>query len=541
MDDLILKYALKNAVDYNGKADSKSVIGKILSEKKSYKKQLKEIIPKINQIVEQVNNLTIEEQKQRLASFTFKKIKKKERSKELSGVKGNMIMRFAPNPNGALSLGHCRQALWNWFFVQKYKGRFILRFDDTDPKIKIPLKQAYKWIQEDLEWLGVKINKIHIQSSNLKAYYKYVEKLIGLNKAYVCDCNADYWRELTSKKQPCPCRKFKSHEQLKRWKLMFTTYNEGEAVLRIKTDIKDKNPALRDWPAFRIVDRGEHPLVKAKVWPLLNFASAIDDYELKVTHILRGIDLKISDDRQKYIYKYLKWEYPKTTYTGMLHFSGIKSTSEIRKQIELGNLSGWDDIALGTIKALRKRGFQPEAISNFIKSVGINRSDIKVDINNLNAFNKEIVDKTANRYFIVFNPKKIKIKDAYEMETQLPLHPDFPERGFRNFLTKDEFYVQDDLDNKKMYRFIHLFNFKDNKFISLDHNPDLDAKLIHWLPADDVVNIQVTMPDNSIRRGVGESNLKSLKVREVIQAERNFFLCLNKKNKDNLEFSYLHE
>ena len=327
MEDIILKHTLKNAVDYNGKADSKSVIGKILSEKKSYKKQIKEILPKINKIVEQVNNLTLEQQKQQLASFTFKKIKKKEKVQELPGVKGKVIMRFAPNPNGVLSLGHCRQALWNWFFVQKYKGKYYVRFDDTDPKIKVPIKEAYKWIQEDLEWLGIKIDKIYIQSSNLKNYYKYAEKLIRLNKAYVCDCNVEYWRELTRKKQSCPCRK--SKDQLKRWKAMFTTYNEGEAVLRIKTNIKDKNPALRDWPAFRIVFQGKHPLVKAKVWPLLNFASAIDDYELKITHILRGIDLKISDDRQKYIYKYFKWTYPKTTYTGMLHFSGIKSTSEI--------------------------------------------------------------------------------------------------------------------------------------------------------------------------------------------------------------------
>jgi len=539
MDDIILKHALKNAVDYNGKANPKFVINKILSEKKSYKKNIKEIIPKVNNIVEQVNNLSLEEQKQRLASYKFKIKKKIKKEETLPEVKGKVIMRFAPNPNGALSLGHCRQALWNWFFVQKYKGKYYVRFDDTDPKVKVPLKQAYKWIQEDLEWLNIKIDKVHIQSSNLKNYYKYAKKLIKLNKAYVCDCNVEFWREQTRNKQPCPCRKSKDH--LKRWNLMFTTYNEGQAVLRIKTNIKDKNPALRDWPAFRIVNQGKHPLVKAKVWPLLNFASAIDDHELKITHIIRGIDLKISDERQKYIYKYFKWTYPKTIYTGMLHFSGIKSTSEIRKNIELGNLSGWDDITLGTIKALRKKGFQPEAISNFIKSLGINRSDVKVDIKNLNAFNKDIVDKTANRYFIIFDPKKIKIKDAYEMEIQLPLHPEDSKRGFRQFRIKDEFYVQDNLDEKTTYRFIHLFNFKNNKFLNLDYNPNLNAKLIHWLPTNDVINIQVTMPDGSIKTGLGESNLKNLKVNEVIQGERNFFLCLNKKNKDNLEFSYLHE
>ena len=88
---------------------------------------------------------------------------------------------------------------------------------------------------------------------------------------------------------------------------------------------------------------------------MLNFASAIDDHELKVTHILRGIDLKSSGERQLYIYKYLKWTYPETTYTGKLIFHGMKSTSEIKKSIAEKKLTGWDDIRLGTIRALKKK------------------------------------------------------------------------------------------------------------------------------------------------------------------------------------------
>ncbi|MBL7147446.1 MAG: glutamate--tRNA ligase [Nanoarchaeota archaeon] len=544
MDDIILKHVLKNAVDYSGKANSKFVIGKILQEKPEYKKNIKNLICKIEKIIEDVNNLTLEEQKQKLSSFKFKKIKiKKQEIPNLKNAKkGKVIMRFAPNPNGALSLGHCRQALWNWFFVKKYKGKFILRFDDTDPKIKVPLKQAYTWIQEDLKWLGIKIDKVIIQSSRLKIYYKYAEQLIKLGKAYICNCNIESWRDLVKQKKSCPCRNLNNKEQLKRWKLMFTSYKEGEAVLRIKTNLQDKNPALRDWPAFRIIDKGKHPLVKSKVWPLLNFASAIDDHELKITHILRGIDLKISDERQKYIYKYFNWKYPETIYTGMLSFSGIKSTSEIKKLIEEGKLTGWDDISLGTIKALRKRGFKSKAISNFIKSLGINKSEIRIDLKNLNAFNKEIIDKEANRYFIVFNPIKIKIKDAYGLKTKIPLHPDFPKRGFRTFKTKDEFYIQDTIDKNKVYRFIHLFNFQNNKFLSLDYNPNLHAKLIHWLPVSkDLVKIEVLMIDKSIKTGLGESSLKNLKINSIIQSERNFFICLNKKVGNKLEFSYLHE
>ena len=115
---------------------------------------------------------------------------------------------------------------------------------------------------------------------------------------------------------------------------MFHKYKEGEAVLRIKTDINHPNPAIRDWIAFRIVNKPKHPYSKNKVWPLLNFASAIDDHDLKVTHILRGIDLKSSVERQNYIYEYFEWKYPETIYTGKLFFKDIKSKSEIKELMD---------------------------------------------------------------------------------------------------------------------------------------------------------------------------------------------------------------
>ncbi|QQG38842.1 MAG: glutamate--tRNA ligase, partial [Candidatus Woesearchaeota archaeon] len=356
MKDKILKHALLNAISYKGKASAKVVLNKLLSELPHLKDKIKVIIKDIEKVVKEVNKLSHEEQKNQLESLGIKQEIKKPQERQipdLINVKNKVVMRFAPNPNGPLSLGHCRPALWNWFFVQKYKGTYILRFDDTDPKVKIPIKEAYDWIKEDLVWLGVKPTKIVIQSSRLKTYYKYAEELIKLDGAYVCTCSPESWKKLVDSKKPCICRSLKKEENLKRFKSMFKTYKEGEAVLRIKTDISHPNPAIRDWPAFRIVDKSNHPLSKEKVWPLLNFASAIDDHEFKVTHILRGIDLSISDDRQKYIYNYFKWTYPETMYNGKLLVSGIKSSSEAREMISKGELSGWDDPRLGTIKALR--------------------------------------------------------------------------------------------------------------------------------------------------------------------------------------------
>src|SRR3989344_5799337 len=124
-----------------------------------------------------------------------------------------------------------------------------------------------------MKWLGVKIKRIVKQSSRFKIYYKYAERLIKENNAYVCTCKN--FKELVDKSIECECKRLNPEENMKRWKLMFSKYKEGEAVLRIKTDINYNNPAVREWPAFRIIEKGEHPFVKARVWPLLNFASPI--------------------------------------------------------------------------------------------------------------------------------------------------------------------------------------------------------------------------------------------------------------------------
>lgn len=548
-EKIILKHALQNAVNYNGKANTGAVIGKILSEKPELKNNISTLSKEIQKIVNEVNSLTLEQQKERLKEFASElpvKEKKKEERKipDLENVKGKVVMRFAPNPNGPISLGHCRPALWNWFFVEKYKGTFILRFDDTDAKIKVPLKEAYKWFEEDLGWLGIKPDKIVRQSDRLDIYYEYAEKLIEKNGAYICTCNSEKWKELTKKKIACPCRSLPVKEQLKRWENMFTKYKEGQAVYRIKTDISHENPAMRDWPAFRIIDKPKHPLKKAKVWPLLNFASAIDDNEFKVTHILRGIDLHICDDRQKALYKYFNWIYPETIYNGKLLVKGIKSTSQTSELIKQGKLSGWDDPRLGTIKALRRRGFQPEAIINFIKDVGINRSDIDVSIDNLASINKSIIDKKANRYFFIENPKKIKIKNAPKLTVKIPLHPDYPKRGNRILKISDEFYIQDNLEKDKNYRFMHLFNFKNNNFISKELDPSLNAKLIHWLPVSkDLIKVEIITPENEIKKGLAEplvKNKKYIKIGDIIQFIRFGFCRLDKRDNKKLIFYFAH-
>ncbi len=547
MHNVILKYALQNAAKYEGKANLNAVIGKVFSELKDLNKG--KVVEEAKKIINEVNSLKIDEQLKKLQELApelleEKKTEEKERPiPDLEGaVKGKVVMRFAPNPDGPPSLGRMRPGYWSWILTKKYNGKYLLRFDDTDPRTKYPIKEAYKWMVEDLKFMGVKPDKVIIQSKRFKIYYKYAEKVIKDGNAYVCICNVEEWRKLIWKSIECKCRSLPFQEHLKRWKKMFKEYKEGEAVLRIKTDIDAPNPALRDWPAFRIIEKHKHPLnKKARVWPLLNFASAIDDHELGVTHILRGIDLMISDERQKYLYKFFGWTYPKTKYAGKLLFHGIKSTSKSRKLIEEGKLTGWDDPRLPTIKALRRRGFRAEALQKFLIDSGLGKSDIKIPVDKLAFYNKEIIDKDTNRYFFIQDPKKIKIKNVPKLKTKIELHPDFPKKGFRNFETSDEFYIEDNLEKDKYYRFMHLFNFKNNEFHSVELNKELNAKLIHWLPVSkDLVNVEIVMDDASIVKGLAEPAVKKVKVNEIVQFERKFFAKCDKKEKSKLIFYYLH-
>lgn len=396
MEDIILKHALKNAFEHEGKAIAKAVISRVVGEKPEATKNMRKLSKEVEEVIEEVNKMGLDKQKKKLLEIWPDALEKKpEKPKELpklpNAVKGKVVLRFAPNPNGPLHIGHTRQALLNWFYRNEYDGVYILRFDDTDPKTKPPLKEAYEWIIEDLEWLGVKPDKISYASDRLDIYKEHGENLLRRKGAYICTCDPEQWRELKNKKKACPCRELPIREQLKRWEKMFSDYKEGEAAYRVKTDIKHPNPAIRDWVAFKIVDKPNHPRATAKVWPLLNFASAIDDHLFGITHIIRGRDLDFTEIQQKYVYKYFKWDYPTTIVTGKIYLEGTAlSTSKVLKGIKEKSYKGWDDPALGTLRALKKRGIYPETIQQIIFDLGVRKNNVNLVWENIKAMNNKI-------------------------------------------------------------------------------------------------------------------------------------------------------
>ena len=239
-------------------------------------------------------------------------------------------------------------------------------------------------IKKESKWLFDNIAKIIIQSNRMQLYYNYAEKLIKKKSVYVCTCSSEEFRKYVSGKKNCPCRKLNVKENLDRWKKMLDKkgFGEGEAVLRFKSDMKNKNPAMRDFPLARI-NLTKHPRQgkKCRVWPLMNFAVAVDDIELKMTHIIRAKDHRDNAKRQEMIYKALGLKkFPWTAFLGRIKFKDMElSTTKMRQAIEQKKYSGWDDTKLPTIASLKKQGYKPEAFWKLAERVGLSENDKVID------------------------------------------------------------------------------------------------------------------------------------------------------------------
>ncbi|MFH0752537.1 MAG: glutamate--tRNA ligase [archaeon] len=549
MKESILKYALQNAVKYGGKANPGTIIGKMLSLKPELKKKVPELAKEVNLTIKEVNKLSVERQLEKLKEIAPELLEEKKGKKGISipdlpnAKPGKVVMRLAPYPSGPLHIGNVKIAMLNDALVKKYKGKLLLIMDDTiGSEEKSATKDAYKLIPDGLKWLGIKFDKkIIYKSDRLEIYYKYAEELIKKGQAYVCKCDSQTLRDNRASGKICECREAGMEKTLDEWKKMHTTYKDGEAALRIKTSMDHPNPAFRDRVLFRISDR-KHVRVgnKYRVWPLLEFSWAVDDVLLGITHVLRGKELMIESEMEKFIWNIFGWKQPELLHSGLLTLEGVKlSKSKAKKEVESGEYTGWDDPRTWSIQALERRGLLPEAIRTFCLSFGMNQNEITVPIESLYAENRKLLDPEVNRYFFVENPKKIKIKESPIKKTEAPLHPT-KQKGKRPFKVADEFYVTDKISKGKVYRFMHLFNFKDGKFVSEKYDPKLKAKMMHWLPAVGNINVEILMPDGSVKTGLGESNIKNIKVGEVIQFERFGFCKLDKKG-TTYKFWYTHD
>ena len=377
---IIRAYALKNSVEHYGKAVAGSVIAGLFNHGLT-KDKIKEIMPKVNSVLKEVNSMNIEEQK-----LEFEKLEdlighrfERQGLPELDDVnnKKGVVMRYRPGHSGPLHIGHIISNLLNSLYVEKYSGKFYVIIDDTDPKTSI--KEAYKNIKRDCDWIFGNVYKYLNASDRIEIYYKYIKELINKDFAYVCTCSSENFKKLIDNMEACNCRGLRSRENLERWRKMLDKkgYKEGCAVVRFKSDLNDPNPAMRDFPLARI-DLHEHPLQKKKyrVWPLMNLSVAVDDMELKMTHIIRGKDHMDNAKRQKMIFDVFGKKAPKNYFIGRIKFSDlILSKRKINEKIKQGVFSGEEDEKLPTIISLKNRGYTREAFVKFVEQRGITEVD----------------------------------------------------------------------------------------------------------------------------------------------------------------------
>jgi len=349
------------------------------------------------------------------------------------------------------------------------------------------------------------------------------------------------------------------------------TFGEGEAVVRVKTDLTHPNPAVRDWPALRIIDPEKHPHPRPevrekgyRVWPLYNFACGIDDHLMGITHIIRGKEHMTNEIRQRYMYAHFGWHYPEAIHYGRLRITGaVLSKSKIVGGVQKGLFTGWDDVRLATLRALRRRGITPEAVRRLMLEIGPKPADITISWENLYAINRKIIDPVANRYFFVWEPielEVVKLPPDLPLVVELPLHPDDPGRGKRTLeLTasgdKAKFLIAGpdarDMAEGAVFRLIGLFNAQvlkagGDKIVAEFHSQavevakELKVPLIHWLPAEGNLEVEVLRPDGTVE-GLGEPNLAREQTGSLVQLVRYGFGRVDEVAEGFVRICYAHK
>ena len=552
---IIRKYVLQNAVFYSGKANPNAVLGKVMADEPALRKDVKEVREDIQEIIKKINRLGAEEQKNQLVCISPDLLKKEVKVQEglpplREAVECKVVTRFAPSPTGPLSIFQVSRAVMiSYLYAKQYKGSFVLRIEDTDAsKVK---KEYYDMIKEDLRNIGVKWDKLLLQSDQIPTYYKYAEELINKGEIYACFCPAEKFREIKKGKQNCRCRDCSPKENMGIWKKAISGgYKDGDVVFRLKTSMHDPNPVLRDPPLLR-VNKTRHPLkgTKYKVWPLYNFSCTIDDHVLGITHVFRGKEHEHNTSVQRRIYEALGWKQPITINFGMIYLPGEKfHTRDVVERIKSGSISGWDDPALPTVRALLRRGFSPEAFRLFSTQCSLTKHDINVNWETFYGINRRVIDPDSDRYRVVINPVEIDVggcvKDLCVGDfVPIQIHPEKKETRklpvtSRVYISREDFRK---LKGKKV-RLLDLFNVNlDKKTKSLKSQAISDSvQKIQWVPQGGI-DVTVINPDGKELRGVGEPAMKGLAKGDVIQMLRIGFGRVDKKTKTGIQIVFAHK
>jgi glutamyl-tRNA synthetase len=463
MEDLIpifRKHVLKNRIEY-GKADLKSCINWIVFERPDLKVNIKNIIPIVQNIVEEVNNMNIEEVKKEFSNYVYQEYVRPENRFKLLDAGEYIVLRFAPEPSGYLHIGHMKALFINLELLNRYKGELILRFDDTNPS---KVREEYvNSILEDLDWLGVKFSKITFTSDYMNQIYEYAEQLIRKGKIYLTTSSEDQISNMRKLGVPIKDRSNSVEENLELFeKAISGEFNEGEIVALYKGNLDSFNTTMRDPTVFRVIN-SNHFRAKYYFWPTYDFATPIVDSLQLVTHALRSKEYELRAELYHSILRDLNLRDITLIHFSRLEIKGIPvSKREIRNLVEQGVVEGWDDLRLVTLKALRRRGILPQAIKEFVLSFGMGKQETKVSIDNLLSINRKYLKPEAN-VVLIKNPVKLSL--------------DFVKDGNR---IKGDIYI----DKSELFEVIRLknigtFRLENNQLIPL--NEDKKLVEVNWI------------------------------------------------------------
>jgi len=464
----IRKMSLQNAFEHGGETRDKIILGKILGIKPEFRTKVKEIIGDISEIVGTVNQLSIEEQKKEIDEKFPEILTPKEKIIEREGlpelkdaVQGKVITRFPPAPNGYPHIGHAKAAIINSEYAKMYEGKFILRMDDTNPEDT--RMEYHAAIKVGLEWLGLEFDIVKSTSDDMELFYEKGLELINSGKAYVCTCKRDDISKNRRARKACKCSKEDQDKNYKNWEKMQEKFKPGDAIVRFRGDMKADNAVMRDPVLFRIIE-GKHYRLgeKYRIWPSYDFAVAMEDSIDGITHAFRSKEFELREELIDAILDALGMKKRYQGFFSRLEFKGMPISKRIiRPLIEEGKVSWYDDPRLPTLEALKRRGIKPEAIKQFIMSLGLTKANTLAPFDALEAFNRKFVDPNSIRLFMVNNSKKLSVKNLAISSVEISNHP-INDMGKRKIEVDGNFYISGEdaqnIEEGKQIRLLGLGN-----------------------------------------------------------------------------------
>jgi glutamyl-tRNA synthetase len=521
----IKKIVLRNAIEHGGRARYEAVISKLVGLRPELRPTIKEQIPLIKKIVDNINSLGETEQKKMASKslVAFESTKKDAKRKEelnlppLQGASmGRVVTRFPPEPNGYPHIGHAKAAIIDQEYARMYDGKLILRFDDTNPLNE--QLEFYDAIHEGLEWLGIKPDLVKNTSDDIELLQLYGRRMVTKGDAYVCTCRPDEIHSMRAKGVDCPCRSLESSLRMIRLEKFFDgSFEQNGAIIRFRGDMSDLNTAMRDPTLFRIID-AEHPRLGTRIraFPTYDFAAPVEDSLDGVTHAMRTKEYELRNSLYFSILKSLDLRMPLLLEFSRLEFEGMPvSKRKLKPLIEGGLVTGWDDPRLPTLAALRKRGVLPEAIRKFVLSLGISLADTKPPFESLESYNRKLLDQISLRLFFVKNPVEIRIVNPISAKVELKNHPSV-QLGTRTVQTSDRIYIDradaDRLESGQEIRLIEMHNIQPDEVIEengakylsvINTGQEIKTNIpkVQWVSKDDMVPFTVIVPDKLFING----------------------------------------